>query len=130
MKMKESIKVLVVDDHSLLRGALRDAINSQIGMQVVGEAADGEEAVSLALSLSPDVVLMDIQMPRLNGVEATRRIIEAGLPCRVVMVTGGESSMYATPAREAGALGVLDKIVGISELASAVRIASTGASLF
>lgn len=116
-----TIRILIADDHAPTRGALRDIIDAEPDMEVVGQAADGEQAVQLALALGPDLVIMDIHMPHVDGLEATRRIVASGLPCRVLMVTGEELGPYRCQAREAGAAGLVVKATPISQLLEAVR---------
>jgi DNA-binding NarL/FixJ family response regulator len=114
------IRVLLVDDHSLLRKALRAHLGQYADIKVVGEAADGEEAVRLADTLSPDVVVMDIRMPRMNGIEATRLILQAHPSVSVI----GLSFDVGTPKEEAllkaGACTVLDKGASSKQLHHAI----------
>jgi two-component system, NarL family, response regulator DegU len=123
--MSESVRLLLVDDHRTLRDGLRLSME-EAGFVVAGEAGDGEEAVRLAEALRPDVVLMDVSMPLLDGVEATRLVHQRVPEARVVMLTmHGESEVMAR-AIAAGAVGYLLKDCSIDEVASAVRMAANG----
>ncbi|WP_436738551.1 response regulator [Streptomyces sp. BBFR102] len=121
-------RVLVADDQELVRTGFRLILTSR-GLDVVGEAADGAEAVELARRLRPDVVLMDIRMPVLDGLEATRRILAQNLPCRVIMLTTFDLDAYVYDALAAGASGFLLKDVTPAHLAAAVRLVDTGDAL-
>ncbi|MFB8418440.1 response regulator [Streptomyces albidoflavus] len=121
-------RVLVADDQELVRTGFRLILTSR-GLDVVGEAADGAEAVELARRLRPDVVLMDIRMPVLDGLEATRRILALGLTCRVIMLTTFDLDAYVYDALAAGASGFLLKDVTPAHLAAAVRLVDTGDAL-
>jgi DNA-binding NarL/FixJ family response regulator len=125
-----STRILIVDDQSLVRAGFRLILESQPDFEVVGEGADGEEAVGLARRLHPDVVLMDIRMPRLDGLEATRRILENGAAgCRIVMLTTFDLDEYVYAALRAGACGFLLKDVTPEQLIASVRLVSTGDAL-
>lgn len=124
------IRILVVDDHPLMRAALTEALDAQQDMEVVGQAADGVVAVQMARELVPDVITMDISMPRLDGLAATRRITKAGFACRVLIVTGYDLEQYHRAAREAGALGLVTKNSARAELCDAVRVVYTGKPLW
>jgi DNA-binding NarL/FixJ family response regulator len=125
------IRVLLADDHALLRGALRVLLESENDIVVVGEAGDGEEAVALALDTCPDVVLMDISMPRLDGVEATVQIAadERLDGLRVLILTSFESDEYLFEALRGGASGFLLKDGDPGELLRAVRAVAGGEAL-
>ena len=117
----QKISILLADDHPLLRQALRDVLDRQTDFEVVAEAGDGEEAVKLATELVPDVVIMDISMPKLNGLEATRKI-KASLPSIAVLVlTIHTDDQYIIGILQAGAAGYLIKSVFGEELIQAVR---------
>ncbi len=120
----------MADDHPGVRAALAEVFDAQQDMEVVGQADDGVEAVQMALALVPDVITMDIAMPRLDGLAATRRITMAGLACRVLMVTGEDLEQYHRAAREAGALGLVSKGSARAELLDAVRAIRTGKPLW
>jgi DNA-binding NarL/FixJ family response regulator len=121
-----AIRVLLVDDQPLLRTGFRMVLGTEPGLTVVGEAGDGEEAAELARRLLPDVVLMDIRMPRLDGVEATRRIVEAGLPTRVLVLTTFDLDEYVVGALRAGASGFVTKDVPADDLVDAIRVVAAG----
>jgi two-component system, NarL family, response regulator LiaR len=124
--MTNSISVLIVDDHSVVRAGIRNYLITQADMQVVGEAASGAEAVRMAIELVPDVALMDLSMPEMDGMEATRRIREASPRTRVVVLTSFHDDAHIFPAIRAGALSYLLKDIGPEELAAAVRAAAVG----
>lgn len=126
-----SIRVLVADDQTIIRTGLRIILNAQPGIEVVGEAADGREAVRLARELRPDVCLFDIRMPVLDGLEATRLVAGPGVadPLAVVVITTFDLDEYVYGALRAGARGFLLKDTGPDLLAQAVRSASGGEAL-
>ena len=120
------IRVLIADDQTLVRGGFRLILNSDAEIEVSGEAGDGAEAAELALSSSPDVVLMDVRMPRLDGIEATRRIVAAGCGARVLILTTFDLDEYVYDAIRAGASGFLLKDVPPAELVHAVHAVARG----
>jgi DNA-binding NarL/FixJ family response regulator len=123
------IRVLLVDDHALVREGLRTFLELQDGIEVAGEAGDGEEAVAVALRTRPDVVLMDLVMPRLDGVGAMRQLRELVPGARVIVLTSFTDDDRLLPAIRAGAAGYLLKNVQPTELARAVRAAHAGEAL-
>jgi DNA-binding NarL/FixJ family response regulator len=123
------IAVLIVDDQPLVRTGLRTLLEEESDIAVVGDAADGEEAVRAVAALAPDVVLMDIRMPVLDGLEATRRIITSGSAARVVILTTFDLDAYVFEALRAGASGFLLKDAPSDEIVRAVRIAAGGEAL-
>lgn len=124
------IRVLVADDHTLVAEGLRALIGSQPGLEVVGQAQDGREALRLALELLPDVVVMDMSMPEMNGIEAARAI-RARLPAiQVVMVSMHSTPEYVQRALEAGALGYLVKRSASRDLIAAIRAVHAGRRFF
>ena len=125
----ESIRVVIVDDHALFRRGLELVLSEEPDIKVVGEAADGIEAVHRAEEMTPDVVVMDVRMPRSTGIEAARRIRERLPDTKVIMLTvsDNEEDLYA--AVKAGASGYLLKEISIEELADAVRAVARGHSL-
>lgn len=126
MTGEESIKVLLVDDHQVVRQGLRTFLELQDDVVVVGEAADGAVAVRLAEELAPDVVLMDLVMPELDGIAATRRIGELGRGISVIVLTSFADDDQIFPAIEAGAASYLLKDVTPEDLVAAVRAAHRG----
>ncbi|HEU4658251.1 MAG TPA: response regulator transcription factor [Capillimicrobium sp.] len=123
------IKAVIADDQALLRGGLRAMLEATDDITVVGEAADGAEAVEVALATHPDVVLMDVRMPKLDGIEATRRLAAAGSRARVLVVTTFDLDEYVLQALRAGAGGFLLKATPPDRLADAVRTVAAGESL-
>jgi DNA-binding NarL/FixJ family response regulator len=123
------IRVIIADDQELVRTGFRVILNAEPDLEVVGEAGDGRETIDAARSLRPDVVLMDIRMPNLDGIEATRRIAqEAGSP-RVLILTTFDLDEYVYEALRAGASGFLLKDAGAGELVHAVRVIAAGDAL-
>jgi DNA-binding NarL/FixJ family response regulator len=116
----EPLRVLIADDHRLFAEALEAILATDERIEVVGQASDGSEAVELARTLDPDVVLMDVSMPVLDGFEATREIRAAGEDVRVLMLTGSNSRADVDRSREAGASGYVTKDRIASELVSAI----------
>lgn len=121
-----SISVLLVDDQELMRMAFRMVIESQPDLRVAGEAATGLEAIAQARSLQPDVLLMDVRMPDLDGVEATRRILASGSGARVIILTTFDVDEYVYGALRAGASGFLLKDAQPADLLSAIRAVASG----
>lgn len=128
--MTEPIRVLVADDHPLFRDGLRVMLESVDDVEVLGEAATGEEAVALAISLRPDVVLMDVKMPGINGIEATRRVVQAYPEIQVLMLTMLEDDDSIFAALRAGARGYLLKGARRDEALRAIRAVANGEAIF
>jgi DNA-binding NarL/FixJ family response regulator len=124
-----SIRVLLVDDQALVRGGFRLILDTREDLEVVGEAEDGREAVELARRLHPDVILMDVRMPNVDGVEATRRLTALGEPARVLILTTFDLDEYVYEAIRAGASGFLLKDVQPTQLVDAVRVVAAGEAL-
>lgn len=124
------IRVLIADDQSLVRAGFRMILEAEEDVEVVGEAADGAEAVDAARELSPDVVLMDVRMPRVDGLEATRRLLGAGgAGPRVLILTTFDLDEYVYEALRAGASGFLLKDTPPEQLVEAIRVVSSGDAL-
>jgi DNA-binding NarL/FixJ family response regulator len=123
------IRVLIADDQALVRGGFRMILDAQEDIEVVGEAGDGREALARARELEPDVVLMDIRMPELDGLEATRRLLGGNGSARVLILTTFDLDEYVYEAMKAGASGFLIKDVRPEQLAEAVRVVTTGEAL-
>ncbi len=121
--------VLIVDDDALVRGGLRTILSLEDDLDVVGEAADGAQAVTAVAELDPDVVLMDVRMPGTDGIAATAQIVDAGSRSRVLVVTTFENDDYVFDALRAGASGFVLKRVKPEELIQAIRIVADGESL-
>ena len=122
----KKIRVLIADDHTLVREGLRALLEGQGDFEVIAEASNGHEAVDRALAMRPDVVLMDIGMPVLDGLEATRRIVKASPAIRVLVLTVHETDDYFFRVLEAGAQGFLVKDAASTELVAAVRAVHQG----
>jgi DNA-binding NarL/FixJ family response regulator len=123
------IRVLIADDQALVRGGFRLILEAQKDIEVIGEAANGREALEQARALEPDVVLMDIRMPELDGLEATRRLLSDGEGVRVLILTTFDLDEYVYEAMKAGASGFLLKDVRPEQLADAVRVVAAGEAL-
>lgn len=124
-----SLRVVLADDQDLVRAGFRVILGTEPGIEVVGEAGDGAEAVALVTSLKPDVVLMDVQMPRMDGLEATRQILSAGGATRVVILTTFDREDYLFEALQAGASGFLLKNASPEDLVESVRVVARGDAL-
>jgi len=124
-----SIRVLICDDQALVRAGFRAILEAQADIEVAGEAENGAEAVALAQRRAPDVILMDIRMPVLDGVEATRRLVTAGSPARILVLTTFDLDEYVHAAIRAGASGFLLKDVTPAKLLEAIRIVAAGDAL-
>jgi DNA-binding NarL/FixJ family response regulator len=122
-------RVLIADDQALVRAGFRVMLEAQPDLEVVGEAGDGREAIEAARVLRPHVVLMDIRMPAVDGIEATRRIVQERLPPRVLILTTFDLDEYVYEALRAGAGGFLLKDAGREELIHAVRVVAAGEAL-
>ncbi len=120
------ISVLLVDDHSLIRKGFRLILTAEPDIEVAGEAADGRTAVSMCTALRPDVVLMDVRMPGTDGIEATRDIVAAGLPSKVLILTTFDLDEYVYASLRAGASGFLLKDTQPDALAAAIRTIAAG----
>jgi DNA-binding NarL/FixJ family response regulator len=125
----DAIRVVICDDHALFRRGLAMVLEEEPGIAVVGEAEDGEAAVTAAEELAPDVILMDVRMPKLSGIEATKAIAERAPATRIVMLTVSDEEEDLYEAVKAGAAGYLLKEISIEEVASAVRSVMSGESL-
>jgi two-component system response regulator NreC len=126
--MKKKIRILLADDHTLVRQGFRLILASQSDMEVVGETGNGKEAVEMARRLLPDVVVMDVTMPELNGIEATRRIREISSHIRVLALSVHRDSVYVRQMIRAGAEGYLLKESADTDLLAAVRAVAQGHS--
>jgi DNA-binding NarL/FixJ family response regulator len=125
-----AIRVLLADDQRLVRSGFRMILRSDPGLEVVGEAGDGVEAVAEAKRLAPDVVLMDVRMPKVDGIEATRRLMRLDDPPRVLVLTTFDLDEYVFAALRAGASGFLLKDAPEEQLLAAIRVAADGGALF
>jgi two-component system, NarL family, response regulator NreC len=124
------IRILLADDHAVMRSGLRALLQQHEGFQVVGEASDGREAVALCESLNPDVVVMDLTMPNLNGTEAARQIVAKNPEIAIVILTMHSDEAYVLRALKAGARGYLLKESAEAELVSAIRAVQQGKAFF
>ncbi|HEX4772893.1 MAG TPA: response regulator transcription factor [Bryobacteraceae bacterium] len=122
----QSLKILLADDHTIVRQGLKLILSAQPDLEVVGEAANGREAVELVQKLKPDVVLMDVAMPELNGIEATRRMMEVNSRVKILVLSMHKESVYVREILKAGARGYILKDAIDSELLNAVRSVARG----
>ncbi len=127
---EEPLRILLVDDHPLVREGLRALLTSLPGMIMVGEAENGEEAVRQALELQPDIILMDLHMPKLNGIEATRRILQTSPHIGILVLTMLEDDDSVFGAMRAGARGYLLKGAGKGEVLRAITVVAHGEAIF
>jgi DNA-binding NarL/FixJ family response regulator len=124
----EKIKVLLVDDHAIMRDGIRALLSLNSDIEIVGEASEGKEAVARSQELAPDVIVMDIAMPGMDGLEATRRIVKQSPRTRILILTQHDDNQYVLSAIKAGAAGYLPKRALGSELVSAIRAVNRGDS--
>jgi two-component system, NarL family, response regulator LiaR len=129
LETRDKLTVLIADDHPLVRDALRQALDAEEDMQIVAEAADGEEAVKLASECKPDVAVMDIVMPKLNGIEATRKIKQIAPDIAILILTAYDDDEYVLGLLDAGAAGYLLKSARGRDLAGAIRAIKSGESV-
>jgi DNA-binding NarL/FixJ family response regulator len=123
------IRILLCDDQALVRSGFRMILEARDDFEVVGEAEDGREAIELSRQLEPDVILMDVRMPNVNGVEATRQLVDAGSPARILILTTFDLDEYVYDALRAGASGFLLKDVQPTQLVDAIRVVAAGEAL-
>jgi DNA-binding NarL/FixJ family response regulator len=126
----KKITVLLAEDHTIVREGFRKMLEMEPGLEVAGEAQDGRQAVALAKKLRPDVVLMDIAMPLLNGLEATRQILKENSAAKVLMLSAHSDDAYVTNATEAGAMGFLLKQTSAHDVCRAIREVHAGKTFF
>lgn len=124
--MPETIRILLVDDHAILRGGLRALLELEPDMEVVGESGSGEEGVERTRSLRPDVVVMDLDMPGIGGLEATRQIASLEPDTKVLVLTSHAEAEYLLPVLEAGGSGYVQKTHADTELIAAIRVVARG----
>ena len=127
---QDNIRVLIADDHTLFRDGLRALLASAPDTELLGEAATGQEAISLAASLQPDLIIMDLQMPVINGVEATRQIVETSPHINILVVTMFDDDHSVFAAMRAGARGYLLKGANHAEVLRAIRAVGSGEAIF
>jgi DNA-binding NarL/FixJ family response regulator len=126
----EKLRILIADDHPLFRKGMRTLLTATPDMEVVGEAATGQEAIELAASLQPEVIIMDLQMPGINGIEATRQILQSGQEIRILVVTLFEDDASVFTAMRVGARGYILKDAKEEEILRAVRAVGSGEAIF
>jgi DNA-binding NarL/FixJ family response regulator len=124
-----SIKVVIADDQALVRGGFRMILDAREDIDVAGEAADGAEAIALVAEHQPDVVLMDVRMPTVDGIEATRQIVASGSSARIIILTTHDVDEYVFAALRAGSSGFLLKDVRPPDLVEAIRVVARGDAL-
>ena len=122
------VKVLVVDDHAVVRAGLKALLDATERLEVVGEASSGEEALDKVRTLEPDIVIMDLAMPGMGGIEATRRITELGMEAKILVLTIHDEDEFLVPALNAGAAGFLNKSVADTDLVGAIEALDHGHS--
>ena len=122
---KKKVKVLIADDQTLFREGIKDVLTSEKWIEVVGEAADGEEAVSLAKKLKPEVILMDIKLPKMDGIAATKEIKKTLPQINILMLSGYEDEAHVMEAIQAGANGYLSKMLPAAELVNSIKTFTT-----
>ena len=127
---QDNIRVLIADDHTLFRDGLRALLASAPDTELLGEAATGQEAISLAASLQPDLIIMDLQMPVINGIEATRQIVETSPHINILVVTMFDDDHSVFAAMRAGARGYLLKGANHAEVLRAIRAVGSGEAIF
>src|SRR5690348_11155210 len=125
-KMMKTIRILLADDHTILRAGLKMMLNAQPDMEVIGEAQDGRQSIQEAQKLQPDIILMDITMPDMNGIEATRQIKKLMPEVKVLMLTMHEHDEYVFQALRAGASGYMLKEAADTELITALHVIQSG----
>ncbi len=128
--MSDKIRILIADDHQLFRDGLKALLESAPDMRVIGEATTGDEIVDLAAELNPDMILMDVQMPGINGIEATRRIVAENNRVKLLILTMFDDDQTIFAAMRAGALGYVLKGVKHDEMLRAVRAVASGEAIF
>jgi DNA-binding NarL/FixJ family response regulator len=126
----ETLRVLLVDDHPMVREGLRALLTSYPGMAIIGECGDGEDAVAQALALQPDIILMDLNLPGISGIEATRRILQASPHIAILVLTMLEEDDSVFGAMRAGARGYLLKGAGKAEVLRAIAVVANGEAIF
>jgi DNA-binding NarL/FixJ family response regulator len=126
MRPTKKTRILLADDHSVVRSGFRALLSAQPDLEVIGEAADGLDAVEKAIALQPDIVVMDVTMPNLNGIEATRRVTQEASRVRVLALSMHKDAVYVREILRAGARGYLLKDSGEHDLISAVRALAKG----
>lgn len=119
------IRVMLVDDQRLIREGIGSLLSIQPGLEIVGKAVNGQDAIRLATELQPDVILMDIRMPEMDGIEATRQVRQV-VTCQILMLTTFDDEEYIVKALQAGAVGYLLKDLPAADLAQAIRLANAG----
>jgi NarL family two-component system response regulator LiaR len=124
----ETIRLILADDHALLRQGTAELLNHEPDLEIVGEAEDGQQAIELAQRLKPDIVVMDVRMPVLSGIEATRTIRETVPDCQIIVLTAHEDDQYVFSLLQAGASGYLLKSSQVSELINGIRQVHEGRS--
>lgn len=124
--LDQKIRILVADDHAIYRRGLQALLEAEPDTVIVGEAADGEEAVTKAQELLPDVIIMDIGMPKMSGLEATRKIADLGMPSRILVLTVHAEEEYLLPVLRAGAFGYVTKNSADADLVQAIRTVQRG----
>ena len=126
--MSQPIRVLLADDHVILRQGTAELLRKEADIEVIGEADDGQQAIDLTMRLRPEIIVMDVRMPVLSGIEATRRIREALPEVQVLVLTAYDDDQYVFSLMQAGASGYLLKTAPVSELVKAIRLVKSGES--